>query len=450
MAGYYETQVRRAMLTVGDADVLNEMAAGWRSSIPALRQVEDELTAGIRGLRGHDQLGEQTRDAAVGAFRDLREHLVEQRRLLGRTSQALDAAGEVIGQVKALVRVWDRVGAPRPPGPAPQPTADSDQTAYLAAATLHHRASARHAFQVQQREEEAREAWEALNRVFEESEDKIRSAHGIPRENPTNEPEPVWPPPGWPGNPPPEPDPDWPVLPPWPPVRTTDPVGPGHGPGAGPGQGPGPVPGALPGAVPGADPGPVHPAPPGGAPQAGHHPQSPGWGHDAPPSTTVAGTPQGGVAYAPGPPGGTAGLAAPTAPAGAGMSMPPPLAMPGAGQMPGAAAAGAGVAGAGARAGGGAGAGAARAGQSGGASGRGSRPGRTAAGAVGGKGSQQASGRAKAGQGRGGGAARGASAGAAGSRGGRRKDRSTPSRDDLLGTDDHWLDDEGTAPDVLR
>ena len=447
MAGYYETQVRRAMLTVGDTDVLNEMAAGWRSSIPALRQVEDELTAGIRGLRGHDQLGEQTRDAAVGAFRDLREHLVEQRRLLGRTSQALDAAGEVIGQVKALVRVWDRVGAPRPPGPAPQPTADSDQTAYLAAATLHHRASARHAFQVQQREEEAREAWEALNRVFEESEDKIRSAHGIPRETPTNEPEPVWPPHGWPGPPPPEPDPDWPVLPPWPPVRTTDPVGPGHGPGTGPGQGPG----VVPGVVPGADPGSAHPLPAGGAPQPGHQPQPPGWGHDAPPSTTVAGTPQGGVAYASGGPATAAGFAAPTAPAGAGM---PPLAMPGAGGMAGTAAAGAGVAGAGARAsagaGAGAGAGAARAGQSGGASGRGSRAGRTAAGAVGGKGSQQASGRAKAGQGRGAGAARGASAGAAGSRGGRRKDRSAPSRDDLLGTDDHWLDDEGTAPDVLR
>lgn len=409
MAGYYETQVRRAMLTVGDTDVLNEMAAGWRSSIPALRQVEDELTAGIRGLRGHDQLGEQTRDAAVGAFRDLREHLVEQRRLLGRTAQALDAAGEVVGQVKALVRVWDRVGAPRPPGPAPQPTADSDQTAYLDAATLHHRASARHAVQVQQREEEAREAWEALNRVFEESENKIRSAHGIPREAPTNEPEPVWPPHGWPGPPPPEPDPDWPVLPPWPPVRTTDPVGPGHGPGAGPGQGPG----LVPGAVPVTDPGPFHPAPPGVAPQPGHHPQSPGWGHDAPPSTTVAGTPQGGVAYASGGPSTPAGFAAPTAPAGAGM---PPLAMPGAG----------------------------------GASGRGGRAGRTAAAPVGGKGSQQASGRAKAGQGRGGGAGRGASAGAAGSRGGRRKDRSAPSRDDLLGTDDHWLDDEGTAPDVLR
>lgn len=445
MAGYYETQVRRAMLTVGDTDVLNEMAAGWRSSIPALRQVADELTAGIRGLRGHDQLGEQTRDAAVGAFRDLREHLVEQRRLLGRTSQALDAAGEVIGQVKALVRVWDRVGAPRPPGPAPQPTADSDQTAYLAAATLHHRASARHAFQVQQREEEAREAWEAFNRVFQESEDKIRSAHGIPRETPTNEPEPVWPPHGWPGEPPPEPDPDWPVLPPWPPVRTTDPVGPGHGPGAGPGQGPG----LVPGAVPVTDPGPFHPAGPGVAPQPGHHPQSPGWGHDAPPSTTVAGTPQGGVAYASGGPSTPAGFAAPTAPAGAGMPM-PPLAMPGAGGMAGAAAAGAGVAGAGARASAGAGAGAARAGQAGGASGRGGRAGRTAAAPVGGKGSQQASGRAKAGQGRGGGAGRGASAGAAGSRGGRRKDRSAPSRDDLLGTDDHWLDDEGTAPDVLR
>lgn len=444
MAGYYETQVRRAMLTVGDTDVLNEMAAGWRSSIPALREVEDELTAGIRGLRGHDQLGEQTRDAAVGAFRDLREHLVEQRRLLGRTAQALDAAGEVIGQVKALVRVWDRVGAPRPPGPAPQPTADSDQTAYLAEVTLHHRASARHAFQVQQREEEAREAWEALNRVFAESEDKIRSAHGIPREDPTNEPEPVWPPPGWPGTPPPETDPDWPVLPPWPPVRTTGTV---PGPGGGSGTGGGPSLG--PGAVPGADPGSAHPAPPGGAPQPDHHPQAPGWGHDAPPTTTVAGTPQGGVAYASGAPAATAGLAAPTAPAGAGLPMPPPLAMPGGG-MPGAAAAGAGVAGAGARAGVGAGAGAARAGQAGGASGRGSRAGRTAAGAVGGKGSQQASGRAKAGRGGAARTDRGASAGSAGSRGGRRKDRSAPSRDDLLGTDDHWLDDEGTAPDVLR
>ncbi len=444
MAGYYETQVRRAMLTVGDTDVLNEMAAGWRSSIPALREVEDELTAGIRGLRGHDQLGEQTRDAAVGAFRDLREHLVEQRRLLGRTAQALDAAGEVIGQVKALVRVWDRVGPPRPPGPAPQPTADSDQTAYLAAATLHHRASARHAFQVQQREEEAREAWQALNRVFEESEEKIRSAHGIPREDRTSEPQPVWPPVGWPGNPPPEPDPDWPVLPPWPPVRTAGPVpGPGVGPGAGPGHGPG----LVPDVVPGADPGSAHPAPSGGAPQPGHHPQAPGWGHDAPPSTTVAGTPQGGVAYASGGPTAPAGFAAPTAPAGAGMPVPPPLTMPGAGGMSPAAA---GVAGAGARAGAGAGAGAARAGQSGGASGRGNRAGRTATGAVGGKGSQQASGRAKAGQGRGGGAGRGASSGAAGSRGGRRKDRSAPSRDDLLGTDDHWLDDEGTAPDVLR
>lgn len=48
MAGYHETQVRRAMPTVGDTDVLNEMAAGRRSSIPALREVEDELTAGIQ------------------------------------------------------------------------------------------------------------------------------------------------------------------------------------------------------------------------------------------------------------------------------------------------------------------------------------------------------------------------------------------------------------------
>ena len=38
----------------------------------------------------------------------------------------------------------------------------------------------------------------------------------------------------------------------------------------------------------------------------------------------------------------------------------------------------------------------------------------------------------------------------AGSRGGRRKDRSGAQRDELLATDKHWLDDEGTAPDVLR
>ena len=72
MAGFYETQVRRAMLTVGDADVLNEMATGWRASIRDLNTVDDRLKAGINGLRDHDQLGEATRDAAVGAFRDMR------------------------------------------------------------------------------------------------------------------------------------------------------------------------------------------------------------------------------------------------------------------------------------------------------------------------------------------------------------------------------------------
>ena len=66
MAGFYETQVRRAMLTVGDADVLNEMATGWRASIRDLNTVDDRLKAGINGLRDHDQLGEATRDAAVG------------------------------------------------------------------------------------------------------------------------------------------------------------------------------------------------------------------------------------------------------------------------------------------------------------------------------------------------------------------------------------------------
>jgi len=75
MPGYYETQVRRAMLTVGDADVLNEMATGWRASIRDLNIVDDRLKAGINGLRDHDQLGDATRDAAVGAFREMRGYV---------------------------------------------------------------------------------------------------------------------------------------------------------------------------------------------------------------------------------------------------------------------------------------------------------------------------------------------------------------------------------------
>lgn len=159
MAGYYETQVRRALLTVGDADVLNEMATGWRTSIRDLDTVDDRLDRAIRGLKDREQLGDQTRDAAVGAFRDMREHVADQRLMLARTAQALDAAGGALGQVKALVRSWDRAGDPTPPGrpPVADPSQE-DQTDYWRLAALHRRQSATYAAEVQQREDEARDA----------------------------------------------------------------------------------------------------------------------------------------------------------------------------------------------------------------------------------------------------------------------------------------------------
>lgn len=452
MTGFYETQVRRAMMTVGDADVLNEMATGWRASIRDLNTVDDRLTSGIRGLRDHDQLGERTRDAAVGAFRDMRDYIAEQRLMLGKTAQALDAAGGAITQVKSLIRAWDRAGVPVAPGPAPVPDpAASDQTAYWDAANAHQRASAGYAQQVQQREDEARAAWDSLNRVFSISEDKIRSAHGLPREEgPGTEPQPpqpVWPEPDWPGPPPKDPDPDWPQLPPWPPVSESPEPGPGRGPGTGlqpgPGAGPGPGPGLPPGTHPGPVPGTSSPHPEGSA-HPGHHPQAP--------TTTVSGSSQSGVAYAPGSPGAMAAgaVAAP------GSGVTAPMGMQGLAGAAGAAGASAGMAMRGGAGSAGAGAGAAGAAARSGASGRsagggtsarsgqtgqGGRGTRGGRGIVGGKGSQQASGQAKSGRG---------SAGAGGSRGGRRKDKADPPRNDLLATDDHWLDGEGTAPDVLR
>ena len=130
------------MLTVGDADVLNEMATGWRASIRDLNTVDDRLKAGINGLRDHDQLGEATRDAAVGAFRDMRGYVAEQRLMLGQTAQALDFAGGAVSQVKSLIRAWDRAGVPVAPGPAPVPDpAAADQTAYWNQAHAHRQAS---------------------------------------------------------------------------------------------------------------------------------------------------------------------------------------------------------------------------------------------------------------------------------------------------------------------
>ncbi|MFC7360350.1 hypothetical protein [Nocardioides astragali] len=445
MTGFYETQVRRAMMTVGDADVLNEMATGWRASIRDLNTVDDRLASGIRGLRDHDQLGDQTRDAAIGAFRDMRDYVAEQRLMLGRTAQALDAAGGALTQVKSLIRSWDRAGVPVAPGPAPVPDpAATDQTAYWDAANAHQRATAGYAQQVQQREDEARAAWDSLNRVFTIAEDKIRSAHGIPREErPTTETQPEYPPVCWPGPPPEQPPPPgWPPLPPWPPVREKP--GPERGPATGLPPGPGAGPGLPPGPHPGPGPGMSSTHPDGTA-----HPV-----HDLhAPTTTVSGSSQSGVAYAPGSPGAIS--AGPVASPGSGVTAPMGLtgmagaagaagASAGMAMRGGAGSAGAGAAGAATRAGAAgrsAGGGAsARSGQTGqtGQSGRSSRGGRNVAG---GKGSQQASGQSKSGRG---------SAGAAGSRGGRRKDKAAPARDDLLATDDRWLDGEGTAPDVLR
>ena len=445
MTGFYETQVRRAMMTVGDADVLNEMATGWRASIRDLNTVDHRLRSGIRGLRDHDQLGDQTRDAAIGAFRDMRGYIAEQRLMLGKTAQALDAAGGAITQVTSLIRAWDRAGVPVAPGPAPVPDpAASDQAAYWDAANAHQRATTGYAQQVQQREDEARDAWDSLNRVFGIAEDKIRSAHGIPREDRRGtEPEPPWPPADWPGPRPEDPVPGWPPLPPWPPVTEKPQPGPGRGPGTGlqpgPGAGPGPVVPPGPHPVPG--PGASSPHPDGSS-HPGHHPQAP--------TTTVSGSSQSGVAYAPGSPGAmSAGtVAAPGSGLAAPMGMPGMTGAAGAAgasagtaMRGGAASAGAGAAGAAARsgasgrsAGGGT---SARSGQAG-QSGRSTRGGRSI---IGGKGSQQASGQAKSGAG---------PAGAAGSRGGRRKDKAGPARNDLLATDDLWLDGEGTAPDVLR
>ena len=443
MTGFYETQVRRAMMTVGDADVLNEMATGWRASIRDLNTVDDRLKSGIRGLRDHDQLGDRTRDAAIGAFRDMRDYIAEQRVMLAKTAQALDAAGGALTQVKSLIKAWDRAGVPVAPGPAPVPDpAASDQTAYWDAANAHQRASAGYAQQTQQREDEARAAWDSLNRVFSISEDKIRSAHGIPRvEGPVvtepQPPQPVWPGPDWPGLPPKDPDPDWPQLPPWPPVAESPEPGPGRGPGTGLQPGPGPGSGSGLPAGPHADPGPgtSYPQTEGSA-HPGHHPQAS--------TTTVSGSSQSGVAYAPGSPGAMAAgaVAAPGSGATAPMGI---QGMAGAAGAAGASAGmamrgGAGSGGSGRSAGGGA---SARSGQTGktaqtgrsGGSGRGGRS------IMGGKGSQQASGQAKTGRG---------AAGAVGSRGGRRKDKPGAPPIDLLATDDHWLDGEGTAPDVLR
>lgn len=443
MTGFYETQVRRAMMTVGDADVLNEMATGWRASIRDLNTVDDRLTSGIRGLRDHDQLGDQTRDAAIGALRDMRDYIAEQRLMLSKTAQALDAAGGALTQVKSLVRAWDRAGVPVAPGPAPVPDpAAGDQTAYWDAANAHQRASAGYAQQVHQREDEARAAWDSLNRVFTIAEDKIRSAHGIPREErPQTETQPEYPPVCWPGPPPEEPPPPgWPPLPPWPSVREQPEPGPERGPATGLPPGTGPGPGLPPGPDPAPGPGTSSRHPDGSAPP-GHHLQAP--------TTTVSGSSQTGVAYAPGSSGATS--AGPVAAPGSGTTPVGLQGMAGAAGAAGAStgkairggavAAGAGAAGAAARsgasgrsAGGGT---SARSGQTG-QGGPSSRGGRNVAG---GKGSQQASGQAKSG---------GGSAGAAGSRGGRRKNKAAPARNDLLATDDRWLDGEGTAPDVLR
>ena len=435
MAGYYETQVRRALMTVGDPDVLNEMATGWRASIRDLNTVDDRLNRGINGLRDHDQLGDRTRDAAIGAFRDMRAYVAEQRLLLGKTAQALDAAGGALTQVTSLIRAWDRQGEPTPPGPAPVPDpAATDQTAYWQAAGAHQRASTDYGLQLQQREDEARGAWDSLNRVFGIAEDKIRTAHGMPLEEERTTTEPVYPPVGWPGPKPENPEPGWPQLPPWPPSHEKPKPGPGPGPGTGPAPGPGLPPGPGAGPHPGPGNGPAYPQP-GGSGHPGHHSHGP--------TTTVSGAAQSGVAYAPSTTGSpSAGsFAAPSAGSFAGT----PLSTAGlTGVAAGGSAAmemrgGAGPASGGSAAGAGRTAGAGAAGSAGrsGRSGLGAQ-GRNAGGA---KGSQQASGQAKAGRG---------GAGGAGSRGGRRKDRSVPTRTDLLDTADQWLDGEGTAPDVLR
>ena len=218
MAGYYETQVRRAMLTVGDANVLNEMATGWRTSIRDLNTVDDRLKGGIDGLRDHDQLGDATRErpSERSATCELRRRAAahaRQDRPGARRRRRRPHAGEVAhpGLGPAGVPALPDRRRSRTPRRRTRRRTGRQRTS---TAREHG-----YAQELQQREDEARGAWDSLNRVFGIAEDKIRSAHEIPLEDDLGGTEPpTWPPADWPGPPPENPEPDWPPLPPWPPV----------------------------------------------------------------------------------------------------------------------------------------------------------------------------------------------------------------------------------------
>lgn len=184
MAGYHEARLRATVAGVHDADVLSEMAVGWRTAITRVKSSENHLERVRAGLEAREQLGPRTRSAAAASLTAMADHLRLQRRVLAGTAQALDDASAAMSRAVRLVEGWDRAGAPLDPGPAPQPDPlakpGDDQSAHLAALSAHSTRMTAYNEAVAQREDAARREMDNLQETFASAEDKIRVHHDIP------------------------------------------------------------------------------------------------------------------------------------------------------------------------------------------------------------------------------------------------------------------------------
>ena len=98
MTGPHEARLRAAVANVRDADILAEMAVGWRTAIGRIKTSEKHLQQVLTGLEEHEQLGPRTREAAAASLTGMAEHLREQRRVLP-AERRLAVASRVIGSV---------------------------------------------------------------------------------------------------------------------------------------------------------------------------------------------------------------------------------------------------------------------------------------------------------------------------------------------------------------
>lgn len=182
--GPHENELRRAIASVNNGEVFDEMALGWRNAENDLDRSHRRLRRAGRGLRENQQLGTQTRDAALGSFRAMRKQIDEQRVVYKDTASALELAGRAMRRAQKIVAKWDSQGDFTDPGPAPKPLTgtptEAEQTEYLRKVTRHSNKVAEHQQATAARETEAELEMRRLERKFARAEEMIRVAHGLP------------------------------------------------------------------------------------------------------------------------------------------------------------------------------------------------------------------------------------------------------------------------------